>query len=81
MISDTTPEKRTTTYSKLLQISNKIPYNALPNGCAHIEKVRTTAITLPIKFCGVSVCIKDSICIEKIVENTIIIKQHIVITI
>lgn len=55
MISDTIPENKTTAYSNPLQISNRIPYNALPNGCAHIETVRMTAITFPIKFCGVSV--------------------------
>ena len=55
MISDTIPENKTTAYSNPLQISNRIPYNALPNGCAHIETVRMTAITFPIRFCGVSV--------------------------
>ena len=81
IISDTIPENKTTMYSYPLQISNKTPYNALPNGCAHMETVKMTAITFPIKFCGVSVWIKDIICTVKIVENTIIIKQHTVIMI
>ena len=80
IISDTTPENKTTAYSNPLQISNRTPYNALPNGCAHIETVRMTAITFPIKCCGVSAWIKDIICTVKIVENAIIAKQHAVIT-
>lgn len=52
--NDIVPENKTTAYSNPLLISNKTPYNALPNGCAHMETVRMTAITFPIKFCGVS---------------------------
>ena len=81
IISDTTPENKTTSYSHSLQISNRTPYNALPNGCAHMEAVRMTAITFPIKFCGVSAWMKDIICTVKIVENTIMLKQHTVMTI
>ena len=81
IISDTTPENKTTVYSYPLQISNRMPYNAFPKGCAHMETVRITAITFPIKFCGVSDWTKDIICTVKIVENTIMAKQHTVMTI
>ena len=50
IISDIIPENKTTVYSYPLQISNRMPYNALPNGCAHMETVRMTAITFPIRF-------------------------------
>ncbi len=81
IMSETVPENRMTAYSHPLQISNRTPYSALPKGCEHMAMVRTTAITFPIRFCGVSAWIKDIICTEKVVENTITIKQHIVITI
>lgn len=81
IISDTTPENKTTAYSYPLHSSNRMPYIALPSGCEHMEIVRMTAITFPIKFCGVSDWIKDIICTVKSVENTIMAKQHTVMTI
>ena len=80
MPNDAAPENNTTAYSNPMQISNRMPYSALPNGCAHIETVRMTAITFPMKVCGVSLWIKDIICTVKIVEHTIMAKQHAVIT-
>ncbi len=41
-----------------------------------METVRMTAITFPIRFWGVSVWIKDIICTENMVENTMTAKQH-----
>ena len=79
MIREKHPAISITIYSKPSHISNKIPYKALPSGCAHMETVSITEITFPMKFGGVSVCINDIICTVKMVENTIMIKQHIVI--
>ena len=46
-----------------------------------METVRMTAITFPIRFWGVSFWIKDIICTENMVENTMTAKQHRVRTI
>ena len=75
------PENRTTAYSNPLQISNRIPYHAVPKGCAHMDMERITAMTFPSKCCGVSVWIKDMICTVKTVEHTITKKQQTVKTI
>ena len=45
-----------------------------------MASVRLTAITFPTRFCGVSAWIKDMICTVKIEENSMIAKQHTVIT-
>lgn len=78
---ETVPAKRMTAYSAPLLISNRKPYNALPSGCAHMDTVRIMAITFPIRCCGVSAWTKESTCTVKIVEKTMMIKQHTAITV
>lgn len=61
MIQETILEARIIPNWEVRKESNRNPYIAWPNGWEHIDRAITQEIILPVRWKGVSLCIKVSI--------------------